>query len=193
MNKFKLLAVSILLLGGYGASAQAALVDIMLTPADCNIGVNCWTSNDPSNIDADDVEEIVGTSIDLTSYYKQNVGEANDTGLFAGSYETTFSNTANDPEDALIELISGQDPITCGTCYLVVKDGNQEPSTYIFDLSLAGMINSIELEDFWPNQGAISHVEIFSGISEVPVPAAVWLFGTALIGFIGISRRRNIA
>jgi hypothetical protein len=29
--------------------------------------------------------------------------------------------------------------------------------------------------------------------SEVPVPAAVWLFGTALIGFIGISRRRKVA
>ena len=27
----------------------------------------------------------------------------------------------------------------------------------------------------------------------VPVPAAVWLFGTALIGFIGVSRRRKVA
>ena len=29
-------------------------------------------------------------------------------------------------------------------------------------------------------------------VSEVPVPAAFWLFGTALIGFIGISRRTNL-
>ena len=29
--------------------------------------------------------------------------------------------------------------------------------------------------------------------SPVPVPAAVWLFGTALIGFVGVSRRRSIA
>ena len=29
--------------------------------------------------------------------------------------------------------------------------------------------------------------------SPVPVPAAVWLFGTALVGFIGISRRRKVA
>ncbi|MGB5329418.1 MAG: PEP-CTERM sorting domain-containing protein, partial [Gammaproteobacteria bacterium] len=27
----------------------------------------------------------------------------------------------------------------------------------------------------------------------VPVPAAVWLFGTALLGFIGVSRRRKVA
>jgi len=29
-------------------------------------------------------------------------------------------------------------------------------------------------------------------VSPIPVPAAVWLFATALIGFIGLSRRRNI-
>jgi hypothetical protein len=32
-----------------------------------------------------------------------------------------------------------------------------------------------------------------TSIGEVPVPAAVWLFGTALVGFIGVSRRRKIA
>jgi hypothetical protein len=30
-------------------------------------------------------------------------------------------------------------------------------------------------------------------VSNVPVPAAVWLFGTALVGFIGVSRRRKVA
>ena len=30
-------------------------------------------------------------------------------------------------------------------------------------------------------------------ISPVPVPAAIWLFGTALIGFIGMGRRTNVA
>jgi hypothetical protein len=29
-------------------------------------------------------------------------------------------------------------------------------------------------------------------VSPVPVPAAFWLFGTALIGFIGMSRRTRI-
>lgn len=29
-------------------------------------------------------------------------------------------------------------------------------------------------------------------LSPVPLPAAVWLFGTALIGFVGMSRRRKI-
>jgi hypothetical protein len=29
--------------------------------------------------------------------------------------------------------------------------------------------------------------------NPVPVPAAIWLFGTALIGFVGMSRRRKVA
>lgn len=34
---------------------------------------------------------------------------------------------------------------------------------------------------------------IGSTVPPVPVPAAVWLFGTALIGFVGLSRRRKVA
>ena len=30
-------------------------------------------------------------------------------------------------------------------------------------------------------------------VSAVPVPAALWLFGTALVGFIGLGRRRSIS
>jgi hypothetical protein len=30
-------------------------------------------------------------------------------------------------------------------------------------------------------------------VNAVPIPAAIWLFGTALIGFVGISRRRKVA
>jgi hypothetical protein len=54
------------------------------------------------------------------------------------------------------------------------------------------MINSISATDFWPAGGAISHVEIVGNLSPVPVPAAAWLFGTALIGFIGLSRRTGV-
>ena len=30
-------------------------------------------------------------------------------------------------------------------------------------------------------------------LNPVPVPAAIWLFGTALLGFVGMSRRRKVA
>ena len=38
-----------------------------------------------------------------------------------------------------------------------------------------------------------STLTISGDISPVPVPAAFWLFGTALIGFIGVSRSRKPA
>ena len=37
-----------------------------------------------------------------------------------------------------------------------------------------------------------SHWTEYGPASVVPVPAAVWLFGTALLGFIGISRRTKV-
>jgi len=39
------------------------------------------------------------------------------------------------------------------------------------------------------NGGSASFVTF---VSPVPVPAAIWLFGTALIGFIGMSRRTKV-
>jgi hypothetical protein len=185
MHRIKLLTLASLLLCGYGVTAQAALVDIALTPDDCTIGV-CWTSNSNSNPSLSEIETLVGTT-DLTSLYKQDVGKKNDAGPYSNSYTTTFSNSPTDPAGALIQLITGMDPITCGECYLLVKGGNEDPSLYVF--ALTGMINSITLSEFWSDQGAISHVEI---VGAVPVPAAVWLFGTALIGFIGFSRRTKV-
>lgn len=34
---------------------------------------------------------------------------------------------------------------------------------------------------------------VWTSVSEVPVPAAIWLFGTALIGLVGFSKRRRVA
>ncbi len=38
---------------------------------------------------------------------------------------------------------------------------------------------------------ALSHANLYGRVSSVPLPAATWLYGTALIGFIGFSRRTN--
>ena len=42
--------------------------------------------------------------------------------------------------------------------------------------------------------GMVAGIDNYNAsVSVVPVPAAVWLFGTALIGFVGISRRRKVS
>ena len=44
------------------------------------------------------------------------------------------------------------------------------------------------------NPGVLSdgNVKLNIDVSAVPVPGAVWLFGTALIGFVGMSRRSTV-
>ncbi len=42
----------------------------------------------------------------------------------------------------------------------------------------------------------INHEEMVVGVSDasaVPLPAAVWLFGSALMGLVGVSRRKSTA
>jgi hypothetical protein len=70
----------------------------------------------------------------------------------------------------------------------------------------------IPIEDFWPNGNTLPNASIvivgltsikfdFSpeglrvteadlALAPVPIPTAFWLFGTALIGVIGLSKRR---
>ena len=40
---------------------------------------------------------------------------------------------------------------------------------------------------------AVDDVRFGQSLSQVPIPASIWLFGTALIGFVGMARRRKIA
>lgn len=52
--------------------------------------------------------------------------------------------------------------------------------------------------DFWINTGTDvlfynTDERVFADFTVVPVPAAVWLFGSALLGLVGVARRRKQA
>jgi hypothetical protein len=161
-----------------GAQAQS----VTLVPGDAD-----YSGSIPGNPDAGDVSSIVGVTVDL--YYKKDVDTSAEEGPFEFSYDITYSNAPDDPEDALIEYTGGSS-ISCPECFLLVKDGNQDPIWYIFDIGTWNGTDDIMLDGFWPAQGAISHVSIF-GSAAVPVPAAVWLFGSGLLGLVGLARRRS--
>jgi hypothetical protein len=177
MNKFLLGAV---LAVGMALNANA----LLLTPADAD-----WQGSTPKNPNADAIESITGTSAQLTTLYKNDVGGV-DSGSLAGSYDTTYFNTPTDPEDAKIEYKGG--PIVSGSpIYLLVKDGNNDPIWYIFDITGWNGTETIELENFWPNQGAISHVSIYgTGTTNVPdAGSSVALLGLALTS-VSLLRRK---
>jgi hypothetical protein len=177
MNK---LVVAAILVVGMAINANA----LLLTPATAT-----WQGSIPKNPDANDVENITGTSAQLSLAYKDNQGGSEE-GSFTGSYSTAYFNSPTDPKDAKITYTGGP-VITGNPIYLLVKDGNHTPTWYIFNISSWNGTELLDLQDFWPGGGAISHVNIFTG-NGTSVPDAgstLALMGLALTG-LGLLRRK---
>jgi hypothetical protein len=88
-------------------------------------------------------------------------------GIFANAIFTVAGGDPNNPLDLFFTALAPQ----------VVLEGRGEWS---------------HTPDF--NIESIEHTGPHAPVpAVVPVPAAVWLFGTALIGFVGMSRRRKVA
>jgi hypothetical protein len=164
--------------------AEADIIE--LTPSD----TTCTTDNN-SNLNGtgvlDVVDDCFGATGPLSLLYKAEVG-GTDSGTFSGAYDTTFTNTSTDPQDATILYLGGT-YMDCSACYLVVKDGNQQPAQYFFDLSSWNGTDTIQLTGFWPYQGAISNIAIWGRATAVPEPGTLLLFATAL-GLISLKPRR---
>ena len=72
--------------------------------------------------------------------------------------------------------------------------------TTVLPTSLTVGVLSYSLLTFNPINGGIAAVQqnsltgvAFESVAVIPVPAAIWLFGTGLVGFAAISRRRKAA
>ncbi len=169
----------------FGAQAHALLI----TP----LSEIQWSGDENNQNDINDA--IAGIIGDADLLYKNDVGTG-ESGVLAGSYETEFLNSPTDPSGANITYIGG--PIADIPAFLLVKDGSQEPAWYLFVLQLEGEAGvdelewngteTLELANFWPNQGAISHVTLYG--RSVPEPATMFLLGTGLICMAGIGRKK---
>ena len=201
-------AFLVIALGMFSLQAQALIITTTtIGEVDCDYtdpGTTCWsdTVTTPDNPNAADVSAIVGVS-NLVELYKAEVpndlnGDILEEGSFASSYDTIFGPINNDPEDALISLLEGAASISCPECFLLVKDGNQDPTWYIFDIgSWDGLV--LDIQDFWAitadnpqGNGAISHVSIFGNVANVPEPSMIGLLAIGLIGVVVTRRRMKV-
>ena len=69
--------------------------------------------------------------------------------------------------------------------YLVIETEPGDAAMFSFSIergTLTGLKEDVILFD---------HLAVQAGISPVPVPAAVWLFASGLIGFVGMARRNK--
>lgn len=178
----RLFTATILVLG-VAVSAQA----LNITPTSGVLNTTRWEGNQTSQ---SEIDAIVGPIVaPSTELYKSNVGGSEE-GSLAGSYHTVFSNTATDPSDATISYTGGA--FVGPTAYLLVKDGNQVPAWYLFNLTALGWNGTatLNLTGFWPGNGAISHVSLY-GTTATSVPdggSMAMLLGFALIG-LAVTRR----
>src|SRR5688572_7444567 len=177
-------------------AVEADAAPFVLTPS----STSC-TSGDNSNPNGAAVLAKVqacfaATSTSLNLYYKANVGGVEE-GSFLSSYNTVFANTGSDPSEATISYLSGL-AIECPECYLVVKGGGPKsaaPFVYFFNLASWTGTDTIQLNGFWPAQGAISNVALWGAHVDVtvPEPATLLLFGAGIAGFASRRLRRRLA
>lgn len=189
--------LKVFMIGFISLPANAASIDV--TPSDCVIGVNCETAEHQGS---DKSAFPILQPLDLLYQSGPNDGEESGA-LLIDSYSAVFfddptTSKNNDYAGASITF-DGGGFATCSIsepCYLVARAGNLTPGRYLFNLALSPFDSdgktTLDLAEFWEGDRSLKHVAIFGSVSPVPVPAAIWLFGTALIGFIGFSRRTSI-
>lgn len=78
-------------------------------------------------------------------------------------------------------------------------DGTQLTDTFsLFDAAIAGIGTTLDLRiTFGLNAGdedlAFDNITVTGDLAAVPIPAAAWLFGSAVVGLVGLARHRRAA
>lgn len=169
------------------ACAAGTALALPISPAD--VGLIVATGSSSSEPSLSTIQTLTGVP-DLYIAYKKDV-PSTESGTLAGSYTTTFN---GDLSGGTIVWDSPAAAIASSDVYMLVKDGNHDPTWYLFDLSTVwdGM-ETITLSGFWPGQGDISNVVIYAG-ETTSVPdggTTVLMIGAGLLlVLIAISWRR---
>lgn len=163
-------------------NVQAAFLDVTLTPA-TNIGtLNLTGSNGPLTIKYS--SSAIAGKILFTNNQNTDVGNQSVDNV-RSVMETQFGvNGLEDIADGSISgkvaTISSVEPFS----YLAIHFGQHE---LFFKFLTAVTDFQISIDG---KAAGLSNYRAYGTPNAVPVPAAVWLFGSALAGFIGAKRKK---
>jgi hypothetical protein len=113
---------------------------------------------------------------------------------------TGTCDTGLDPECVPDFYASGEFTVNVGDdgrLLMVMKDGVNDGDGYHW-YYFEGLSTGLHSGALWNTEQVfggnnISHLTAYATVTVVPVPAAVWLFGSGLLGLAGIARRKKPA
>jgi hypothetical protein len=82
--------------------------------------------------------------------------------------------------------------ILANTYYTPDTGGNNLWDQVLFGNPSQGVLDIARIDVYFGGSGALDNL-VYRDIPAVPVPTAVWLFGTTLIGLVGFGKRRKAA
>ena len=189
--KTKLAGASLLVLSLLVSNGYAALIDNGTSMIDTGTGLQWLDLTETLGISWNQAEALPFVTVD--GYVHATEDQVETLFLNAGFLTTNnANNTANDPAAADLLAFLGCTQF-CGTVNATGRgfadwDGSQTVRPNYHTSGLGAGAATVSL--FSLNKDLLDATAGHFLVKAVPVPAAVWLFGSGLLGLIGIARRK---
>ncbi len=181
-----------------GSANQSAMVWNLGGLSNSGFGPNAGTLTTNGNAGATiDTTSINGNALTSAMQFASNYGNLN-SGLFTASNPNAAITSASGPAG----FLGGAWGYNFGGSFSFNNTVNGFGSDQLMSFIALGVTDVSDLDGQAISNTFASgkwHVDAASGtvsyvgVSAVPVPAAVWLFGSGLLGLVGVSRRKSAA
>ncbi|WP_141694756.1 VPLPA-CTERM sorting domain-containing protein [Candidatus Thiodiazotropha endoloripes] len=150
------------------------------TPSQSMLGMLTLSSGSPAQISTSRIDVVYSSDIPTVT-----------TNFVTGSHTENIINSSATNFSAILSadlLVSSTDP----TFSILAQLSTWSSPSGLDGWMVANFGNTANLSISLPDGlGYTSDSGVFLSVNPVPIPAAAWLFGSGLLGFIGVSRRNR--